>query len=201
MRRNLSIKRFVVLCLAGFLMTTPQIFAEENSGNDDNGNKERNENSIIDNICDRMAKEGEDPEFGPRSFKKITLHATKKVVYVPLWYNEQSPKDNTDPFKPVIRKEVVIPPGRIATGTVTPPPRPPVIEKKIDPLKIFVKGIVGNDEDGRYALVEFGKDEMTVRKDQIVEGKFKVIDVFADRIVVYSNAEQRRYSFKIGDEK
>ena len=38
---------------------------------------------------------------------------------------------------------------------------------------------------------------MTVREDQIVEGKFKVIDIFSDRIVVYSNREQRRHTYKI----
>ena len=33
------------------------------------------------------------------------------------------------------------------------------------------------------------------------EGKFKVVDIYSDRIVVYSNAEQRRYTFKIGGEE
>ena len=66
-------------------------------------------------------------------------------------------------------------------------------------LKIYVKGIVGN-EGSRYAVIDFEKDEKTVVKDQVVDGKFKVIDIYADRLVVYSNNEKRRYTFKIGGE-
>ena len=123
----------------------------------------------------------------------------KKVRY----FKENAKKDdeNPDPFRPVIRKEVnqivkqqVVKPVEPKKNTPPPPPPP-------KPIKIFVKGIVGN-EGSRLAIVEFEKEEMTITKDQIVEGKFKVVDIYADRVVVYSNKEQRRHTFKIGgDEK
>ena len=205
MRRNPSIKRFVVLCLAGFLMAAPynNVFAQEDTeanNETQNTNQELSESDIIDDILNRMAKEGVDPKYGPRSFKEVTLHATKKKVYIPLWFDEQTPKNNPDPFRPIIKKE--LPQRPVQPPVVTPQPNPqpnPTPRKVIPPLEIFVKGIVGN-EDGRYAIIDFEKDEKIIRKDQTVEGKFKVIDIHKDRIVVYSNAEQRRYTFKIGGE-
>ena len=208
MRRNLSFKNLVILCLAGFLMTAPQIFAENDSSLNDeaeNENKELSETAIIDNIIDKMAQEGGDSKYGPQTFRVITLKATGKKIYVPLWYNDKvtKPEENPDPFRPAIKKEVIkIPPkpveppknsGSKDTKIVTPPPPPP--------LKIYVKGIVGN-EGSRYAVIDFEKDEKTVVKDQVVDGKFKVIDIYADRLVVYSNNEKRRYTFKIrGEDK
>ena len=201
MRRNLSIKIFLGLCLTGFLMTSPNAFAENDSGadNNENINNDVSENSIVDDLCERLANENGDPKLGSRRFKEVHLSATNKKVYVPLWFNEESPKDSPDPFRPKIEKEIVLPPPR--TGSDGPkPPKPPVTppKKVIPPLKLFVKGIVGN-EALRYAVVVFENEERTVVKDQIVEGKFKVVDVYPDRLVVYSNAEQRRYTFKIGE--
>lgn len=201
MRRNLSIKMFLGLCLAGFLMTSPNAFAENDSGadNNENINNDVSESSIVDDLCERLANENGDPKLGSRRFKEVHLRATNKKVYVPLWFNEESPKDSPDPFRPKIEKEVVLPPPRPPRdngGIVTPPPEPP--KKVIPPLKVFVKGIVGN-EGVRYAVIVFDNEERTIVKDQIVEGKFKVVDIYSDRIVVYSNAEQRRYTFKIGE--
>ena len=45
MKQNTLIKRFGVLCLAGFLMTTPNIFAENESEVSNNAQNENN-NSI-----------------------------------------------------------------------------------------------------------------------------------------------------------
>ena len=205
MRKNLSLKNLVILCLTGFLITGSQIYAENDSNLEDeaeNNNKELSENVIIDNICDSMAKEGGDPKYGPQSFRVITLKATNKKIYVPLWYNDKvnKPEDNPDPFRPVIKKEVVVPKPSNDKIVVQPRPEPRPQPKVIPPLKIYVKGIVGN-EDGRYAVIDFEKEERTIVKDQIVDGKFKVIDIYSDRIVVYSNAEQKRYTFKIGGEE
>ena len=63
--------------------------------------------------------------------------------------------------------------------------------------KIIVKSIVGEEENDRYAVIEFEGKEITVRKDQIVENKFKVIDIFPDRMVIYSAKEQRRRTYKL----
>ena len=58
-------------------------------------------------------------------------------------------------------------------------------------------GIVGEEENNRSAIIEFEGKEITVKKDQIVDGKFKVIDIYPDRMVVYSFKEQRSHTYKI----
>lgn len=204
MQNNKFLNKIVILFLSGFLIATPKIYAEndyELTDDSKNNNKDVSENVIIDELVENMAKEGGDDKLGPQKFRVINLKATGKKIYVPLWYNDlDNPEKNLDPFRPKIKKEVVLPPP----GPITPPqpPKPdPKKEKKIiPPLKIFVKGIVGN-EGIRYAVIDFEKEERTVVKDQIVDGKFKVVDIYSDRIVVYSNAEQRRYTFKIGGEE
>ena len=110
------------------------------------------------------------------------------------------PKTRKDPFRPIVEKKVVLPPVRpVSAGCQaadTKPAPPPV-----KPIRLFVTGIVGN-EGQRLAVVKLGNDELTLVKDQIVEGKFKVVDILNDRVVIYSNKEQRRHTFKIGgDEK
>ena len=203
MQKNLSIKKLGILFLSTFLMTTTQTFAENDYELTDKTakeNQEISENVIIDDICDRMANEDGDPKLGRQSFRVITLKATNKKIYVPLWYNDVSkPEENLDPFRPKIQKEVVLPPKKENNNPPQKPERERVEKKIIPPLKIFVKGIVGN-EGIRYAVINFENEERTIVKDQIVEGKFKVVDIYSDRIVVYSTAEQRRYTFKIGGE-
>ena len=203
MKKNLSIKKLGILFLTGFLMTAPHIFAENDTSinnESEYANKDISESDIIDEICDKMSKEGGDPKYGRQTFRVITLKATNKKIYVPLWYNESNPEDNLDPFRPKIKKEVVLPPKPPVEPTKPKPDTNNPKPKPIPPLKIFVKGIVGN-EGVRYAVINFENEERTVVKDQIVEGKFKIVDIYSDRIVVYSNAEQRRYTFKIGGEE
>ena len=206
MNINLSFnKNIIILSLAGLLIANTSIYAQDNTELEEKNtdNTEITENAIIDNICDSMSKEGGDPKYGPQSFRVITLKATNKKIYVPLWYNEHftKPEDNPDPFRPKIRKEIVVPlPTKTPTDQKRKEDEKKREEKKIiPPLKIFVKGIVGN-EGVRYAVIVFENEEKTVVKNQIVDGKFKVIDIYSDRIVVYSNREERRYTFKIGEE-
>ena len=204
MRKNIYLNKLVILCLASFLMTSPKIFAEsdyEPAGDTEKTDQKLSENVIVDEIVDKLAQEGGDPKLGNQSLRVITLKATGKKIYVPLWYNDvDNPEKNLDPFRPKIEKEVVLPPSRPITPPQPPKPKPEQERKVIPPLKIFVKGIVGN-EGIRYAVINFENEERTIVKDQIVEGKFKVVDIYSDRIVVYSNAEQRRYTFKIGGEE
>ena len=205
MRRNLSLKNLLFLCLAGFLITGSQLYAQNDyslTDDSENDKQEVSENTLVDEICEGLSKEGGDPKLGSQKFRVITLKATNKKIYVPLWYNEEGsrPEDNPDPFRPKIQKEIVIPkPPKEQVITPQPGPKPPV-KQVIPPLKIFVKGIVGN-EGIRYAVIVFENEERTVVKDQIVDGKFKVVDIYSDRIVVYSNREERRYTFKIGGEE
>ena len=143
-------KRVVVLCLAGFLMITPYIFAE----NDSEANNETQ--------------------------RRITT--------------EQSQNNNKTPDKPrFIKREH----GPAANGMKIP--YSDMVE--IPPLIITVKSIVGEEENDRYAVIEFEGEELTVRKDQIVKNKFKVVDIFQDRVVVYSRLEQRRHTYKLVKEE
>lgn len=144
MKQNSLINKFGVLCLAGFLMTTPNVFAETDSDVNGNANK------------GFMSKEQKE---------KIQNKLQKLGIK-----NEQKHVNSTQR---------------------TPRPQP-----KVDKLIILVKSIVG-DEGSRSAVIEFEGEEMTVSKDFIFEGKFKVIDIYPDRMVVYSFQEQRRHTYKI----
>ena len=55
------------------------------------------------------------------------------------------------------------------------PPKPKEEKKIIPPLKIFVKGIVGNEVDGRYAIIEFDKDEKTIKKTRLLMVNSKLL--------------------------
>lgn len=104
-----------------------------------------------------------------------------------------------DPFKPLITKpQPVVPtpsPSKLRDVAPAPrlPPAPPA-------LKIFVSGICGDDAE-RLALVIFENKPMVLRKNSLVEGKFKVVDIEPDRIVIYSQRENIRRTFPIGGGK
>ena len=148
MLQNIS-KIFGILCLAGFLLITPNIFAE----NDSEANNETKKGNIT----------------------------------------EQTQKNNEALNKPTLIKRE----NRPSTNRM----KIPASFKEIPPLIIFVKSIVGEEEKDRYAVIEFEGKELTVRKDQIVENKFKVIDIYPDRVVVYSREEQRRHTYKLTKEE
>jgi len=101
-----------------------------------------------------------------------------------------------DPFKPLVEKKVVLPPppppSSMQKSSSAPPPPPPP-----KPIQLVVTGICGNDND-RLALITFEGKPYTVQKDQVIDGKFKVVDVMTDRLVIYSNKEQMRRTFPIG---
>lgn len=200
MQKNFSLKLLGIICLATFLQASPCVFAQDDdfdvggdiSNEEPTNNKDKSETELVDEICRKLENEGilKKGKNGPFSGK-----------YLPNEFKEDKPMNNQDPFKPVITKNVPQPVKRVqevVKPKIEPPkPQPP----KIQPIKLFVKGIVGN-EGNRLAIVEFEKNEHTIVKDQIVDGKFKVVDIYADRVVVYSNKEQRRHTFKIGgDEK
>ena len=148
MLQNIS-KIFGILCLAGFLLITPNIFAE----NDSEANNETKKGNIT----------------------------------------EQTQKNNEALNKPTLIKRE----NRPSTNRM----KIPASFKEIPPLIILVKSIVGEEEKDRYAVIEFEGKELTVRKDQIVENKFKVIDIYPDRVVVYSREEQRRHTYKLTKEE
>lgn len=100
-----------------------------------------------------------------------------------------------DPFKPVIVKKVI----NLIKVDRNVKVEPPVIEPKkevIPPLKLKVTGICGND-GLRQAIIQFENDEYIVENGQVIDGKFKVVDVTSDKLIVYSIREERRASFPI----
>ncbi len=200
MRKLISLKFLVVISMASFLLTAPQVRAqdddfgigevEESSGNNAAAasGDEKTESDIIEDLCQRMRSN--DEKLGKASLE------FKSGKWTPILE-----KPEKDPFKPIIEKEVVLPPVRQQPVAVKPQEKKAPAPPPIKPIKLFVSGIVGN-EGNRLAIVKFENEELTISKDQIVEGKFKVVDIYADRVVVYSNKEQRRHTFKIGgDEK
>jgi len=100
-----------------------------------------------------------------------------------------------DPFKPVIVKKVI---DLIKIDRSVKVEPPPVEQKKevIPPLKLKVTGICGND-GLRQAIVQFENDEYIVENGQVIDGKFKVVDVNSDKLVVYSIREARRATFQL----
>lgn len=193
------------ICLASFLAFPVQLLAQDDDpfgfpseDLSDGGNssdtaeesfKDMSEDKIINIISDRMSKQGDD-----KYPNRLRYDSSKKIWTV----NFQ--KVTKDPFKPIVEKNAPIAPVR-RVQEVKPVEKPKPAAPPVKPIKLFVSGIVGN-EGSRLAIVKFENEEMTITKDQIVEGKFKVVDIYADRVVVYSNKEQRRHTFKIGgDEK
>ncbi len=151
-------------------------------------------------LGDGMTAESPSGTDAPASGEAGKLSEQEQVDALINKYTFATENPKKDPFRPIVEKKVVLPPVRPVQPVSRPQdskPAPPPVK----PIRLFVTGIVGN-EGQRLAVIKFENEEMTVTKDQIVEGKFKVVDVLSDRIVVYSNKEQRRHTFKIGgDEK
>lgn len=205
MRRLLSLKHLGIICMASFLLVAPQVFAQESDdfsigdeGPGDAGGEteaaeestlDKPETEVIDNLCKRMSRAGDDKYPFCLNFDE------SKKRWTAITENSKH-----DPFKPIVKKKVVLPPVR-KVQEVKPVEKPKPAAPAVKPIKLFVSGIVGN-EGNRLAIVKFENEELTIQKDQIVEGKFKVVDIYSDKVVVYSNKEQRRHTFKIGgDEK
>ena len=189
------LKTLGIICLAAFLLAAPgHLSAQEDL--DDFG--------ALDELStpaaggDGMTAESPAPAAGGGEAGKMSEQEQVEALIGKYTFATENPKK--DPFRPIVEKKVVLPPVRpvqpVARPQDTKPAPPPV-----KPIRLFVTGIVGN-EGQRLAVVKFENDELTLVKDQIVEGKFKVVDILNDRVVIYSNKEQRRHTFKIGgDEK
>ncbi len=104
-----------------------------------------------------------------------------------------------DPFKPLITKPK--PPER----EIRPPKEeqasaPVDLKTVIQPLSLSVTGICGNESE-RLAMIEFNQKSYVVFKEMTVDETFKVVDIFSDKVVVYSFKEQMRRTFPIGGGK
>lgn len=198
------LKSLGIICLAAFLFAAPQISAQDELDDfgslDDLGDVSATSEtpSGTSDFGDGMTAEspsGSAP--GPDTSKMSEQEQIESLINRYTFATENPKKD---PFRPIVEKKVVLPPVRPVQPTARPQdtkPAPPPVK----PIRLFVTGIVGN-EGQRLAVVKFENNELTITKDQIVEGKFKVVDILNDRVVIYSNKEQRRHTFKIGgDEK
>jgi len=90
---------------------------------------------------------------------------------------------------------VVVAPVNKNSGPPKPPPPPPP-----KPIQLFVQGVCGNENE-RLAMIVFENKNYTIQKDQVVDGKFKVVDILTDKLIIYSNKEQMRRTFPIGGGK
>ncbi len=203
-----SVKKLGLFCLALVVLAAPHTFAQDDldefGGLDDLGGDSMITESPADAGGDGMVAEspggdlGADPAAG--GFDAPKLSESDQVEALDSKFKFMPENKDKDPFKPIIEKKVALPPVRTVRPVSKPSdnkPKPPPIK----PIKLHVAGIVGS-EGNRLAVVKFENNEYTITKDQVVDGRFKVVDIMADRVVVYSNKEQRRHTFKIGgDEK
>ena len=206
------LKTLGIICLAAFLLAAPGHLSAQEDLDDfgaldelstpaAGGDAPVSESTITETPeagGDGMTAESPAPAAGDGEAGKMSEQEQVEALIGKYTFATENPKK--DPFRPIVEKKVVLPPVRpvqpVARPQDTKPAPPPV-----KPIRLFVTGIVGN-EGQRLAVVKFENDELTLVKDQIVEGKFKVVDILNDRVVIYSNKEQRRHTFKIGgDEK
>lgn len=215
------LKKLGIICLSVFLLAAPQIYAQEDlddfGGLDDLGGDSASASSgvgdapagdapagdapvgdlPVDGLGDGMVAES--PTSGGTGPDTSKMNEGEQIDSLMGRFTFATENPKKDPFRPIVEKKVVLPPVRTVQAVSRPqdakPAAPPV-----KPIRLFVTGIVGN-EGQRLAVVKFENNEYTISKDQIIEGKFKVVDVLSDRVVVYSNKEQRRHTFKIGGEE
>lgn len=201
-----TVKKIGLLCLGLFLLASAQTFAQDDldefGGLDDLGG----DSMVTESAGDGMVAEnpsGTDDfgsDSGSSSMDAPRMSENEQVEALANKFTFAAENPKKDPFKPMVEKKVILPPVRTVRPVSRPEdskPKPPPIK----PIKLQVAGIVGN-EGNRLAVVKFENNEYTLTKDQVVDGKFKVVDILNDRVVVYSNKEQRRHTFKIGgDEK
>lgn len=204
------LKKLGIICLSVFLLAAPQIYAQDDlddfGGLDDLGGDSASASSGVGDVPADVPADGlgdgmvaESPTAGGTGPDTSKMNETEQIDSLMGRFTFATENPKKDPFRPIVEKKVVLPPVRTVQPVSRPqdakPAAPPV-----KPIRLFVTGIVGN-EGQRLAVVKFENNEYTITKDQIIEGKFKVVDVLADRVVVYSNKEQRRHTFKIGGEE
>lgn len=104
-----------------------------------------------------------------------------------------SAETSKDPFRQLIQKpEFVAQQPETPVKTNLPVKQLPVIK----PLELSLTGIVGNDNH-RLAVVIINNQELVLNRDQQYKQEFKVINIHSDRLVVYSNREKARRTFRL----
>lgn len=104
-----------------------------------------------------------------------------------------SVETSKDPFRQLIQKPKFVPQQpKTPVKANLPAKQAPVVK----PLELSLTGIVGNDNH-RLAIVLINNQELVLNKDQQFNQEFKVIDIHSDRLVVYSNRERARKTFRL----
>lgn len=134
---------------------------------------------------------------GAQSLIDSSLSEQEQIDLIASSLNFKFKNPDKDPFKPMIIPKPQKP--RVRTPPPTTQSRPKPAPPPVEPLRLSVSGIVGNEQH-RVAVIRYKNNNYTVTRDKVVEGKFKVVDIHKDRIVVYSNEEQRRHTFRMGSE-
>jgi len=62
---------------------------------------------------------------------------------------------------------------------------------------LLIRGIVGNQTQ-RAAIIIYENKFYLVKKDMVIDGCFKIVDILSNKVVVYSMAEQMRRMFYLG---
>lgn len=107
------------------------------------------------------------------------------------------PMKNKDPFEQIIKKQLPI----MQPPAITPKHKAAEIAiPPVKPIQIFVSGIVGNDSE-RLALVKFENELHILEQGNMVKGKFRVMEILRDRVVVFSEKEQMRRTFPMEEAK
>jgi len=107
--------------------------------------------------------------------------------------------EGKDPFKPlIVKKPIQLIQKEEKKREDQEPPKKQT--EPIPPLVVNVSGICGNEGE-RLAMIFFENKPFVVHKEMNVDGKFKVVDVLDDRLVVFSFKEQIRRTFPIGGGK
>ncbi len=98
-----------------------------------------------------------------------------------------------DPFKPLVTKKIRIPepPQEVITIREEEPRK--II---VPPVTVKVAGICGNSKN-RYAVIEFEGSEYVVKSGETVNGKFSVVSILEDGIVIFSFEQSLRNVFKL----
>lgn len=98
-----------------------------------------------------------------------------------------------DPFKPLLTKKIRIPePAQEVITIREEEPR----KKIVPPVTVKVAGICGNSKN-RYAVIEFEGSQYVVKSGETVNGKFSVISILEDGIVIFSFEQSLRNVFKL----
>jgi hypothetical protein len=134
--------------------------------------------------------------FAPPVFSSEFNEETIVVKELAQNHSFHSENPGHDPFKPIISRPEVKMPEPLEFKTDKEPKIEKKAKKVVKPLNIKITGICGNDKQ-RQAVIVFDNKELLVEAGNKIDNSFKIIEISAQQVVVYSIKETRRRVFKI----